>query len=104
MHLDTFNTVVTAILSAAAGWAAMSPRVRCGLLALLGLVLVALGFLGVFLMSVQGVADHSGTAAAHAMVHAGLLLCGAGYWRQFRRRGHQRRASDWIDPRDRGPV
>ena len=97
MNFDTFNTTVTAVLSAAAGWAAMDSRFKCGLLALLGLVLVSFGFLGVFLMGLQGNADHAGLAAAHAMVHAGLILIAAGYLRQFRKHGHKRRLSDWIE-------
>lgn len=104
MPFDLFNTGMAALLSAAAGLAVMHPQIRCGFLAHVGLVFVSLGFLAVFLMGLQGSADHDALAVAHAMVHVGLLLCGAGYWRQFRRRGHQRRASDWIDPRNRGPV
>lgn len=97
--LDLFNTTVSGMLAAAAGWAVMSPRVRCGLLAHLGLVLVSLGFFGVFLMGMQGYSYHSATAAAHAMVHVGLVMCALGYLQRARRRGHQRRVSDWVERR-----
>lgn len=102
MMIDLFNTAAAGVLSAVAAWAVMSPRVRCGLLAHVGLALISFGFFGVFLMSVQAYyTDHGALAAAHAFVHVGLVLCATGYFVRARRRGHQRRTSDWIDRRIR---
>lgn len=95
--LDVFNTIVSGLLAAAAAWAVMSPRVRCSLIALLGLALVSIGFFAVFLIGFQGYAFQEGVAAAHAIVHVGLVLCAIGYWQRARRHGHQRRASDWVE-------
>lgn len=99
MLLDWFNTAAAGLLALCAAWAVMSPHVRIGLLMHLGLVLVAVGFLGVFLVSLGTYAASSAVAAANAFVHAGLVLCAIGYVRRWRRRGHQRRASDRVEPR-----
>lgn len=100
--LDAFNTSISCVLALVTAWAAMSHRVRCGLIAHVGLALISFGFFGVFLMSVQAYyTDHGALAAAHAFVHVGLVLCATGYFVRARRRGHQRRTSDWIDRRIR---
>lgn len=95
--LDIFNASISGLLAAAATYAVMSPRVQCGMLAHIGLVLVSVGFFGLCLMGINGPAYHSATASAHAMVYVGLLLCALGYLQRARRRGHQRRVSDWIE-------
>lgn len=97
--LEWFNTTAAGVLAFGAGWAVMSDKVKIGLLMHLGLVLVAIGFLGVFLVSLGSYAASSAVAWANAFVHAGLVLCAIGYVRRWRRRGHQRRASDWVEPR-----
>lgn len=97
--LEVFNTAASGLLAGVAAWAVMSPRVRCGLLAHLGLVLVSVGFFGVFLMGMQGYSYLAALEAAHAMVHIGLVLCALGYLQRARRRGHQRRVSDWVERR-----
>lgn len=95
--IDMFNMVMSGLLASISGYAVMSQRVRCGLVAQLGLVLVSVGFLGVTLIALQAYAFHDALAAAHALVHAGLVLIAAEYILRARRRGHQRRASDWVE-------
>lgn len=97
--LDWFNTFAAAALSMGAGWAVMSTKVRIGLLMHIGLAMVAVGFLGVVLISLGTYSAGSAFAAANAFVYAGLVLCAIGYARRSRRRGHQRRASDWVERR-----
>jgi hypothetical protein len=97
--LDWFNTAAAGVLALIAGWAVMSDKVKVGLIMHLGLVLVAVGFLGVFLVALGPYAYPSGIAAANALVHAGLVLCAIGYAQRALRRGHQRRASDWVERR-----
>lgn len=97
--IDWFNTTAAGALALGSGWVVMSPRVRIGLLMHLGLVLVAIGFLGVFLVRLGPYAATNAISAANAFVHAGLVLCAIGYVCRARRRGHQRRASDWVDRR-----
>jgi len=92
--LDTFNTAMSLLLSLLSGWAIMSQRVRDGIVIKIGLALISLGF-----MAVVFLADESHRAqqlaAAHAMVHLGLLICAGGYL--FRaRKGKVRRLSDWV--------
>lgn len=95
MMIDLFNTAAAGVLSAVAAWAVMSPSVRCGLLAHVGLALISFGFFGVFLMGFQGYTFTGAIAAAHAFVHLGLVLCVIGYMRRSRRQP-RRRASDWM--------
>lgn len=97
--LEWFNTVAAGVLAAISGWAVMSPRVQLGLVMLVGMATVSLGFLALCLLGLQGYAYADGKAAASALVHAGLVLLAIGYWRRARRRGHQRRASDWVERR-----
>jgi heme A synthase len=97
--LDAFNTAAAGILSAMGAWAVMSPRVRCGLVAHLGLALISFGFFALFLMGLQPYSFQDANAAAEAFVHLGLVLCAIGYVQRARRRGHQRRASDWVERR-----
>lgn len=97
MMIDLFNTAAAGVLSAIAAWAVMSPRVRCGLLAHVGLALISFGFFGVFLMGFQGYTFTGAIAAAHAFVHLGLVLCAIGYAKRARQHGPRRRSSDWVD-------
>ena len=97
--IDMFNTSMSCLLAIISGYAVMSQRVRCGLLAHFGLVLVSLGFLGVTLMALQSYTLTSAIAAANALVHLGLVLIVVEYILRASRRGHQRRASDWMDLR-----
>lgn len=97
--LDWFNAAAAGVLACAAGWAVMSPHVRIGLLMHLGLVFVAVGFLGVFLIALDPLAYHAAVKAANAIVHVGLVLCAVGYLQRCHRRGPQRRASDWVERR-----
>ena len=97
--IDMFNMVMSGLLASVSGYAVMSQRVRCGLLAHFGLVLVSLGFLGVTLMALQSYTFASAIAAANALVHLGLVLIVVEYILRASRRGHQRRASDWMDLR-----
>lgn len=95
--LDMFNTAAAGTLSAIGAWAVMSPRVRCGLVALLGLALISFGFFVIFLLGLQPYTYQSAVAAAQAFVHVGLVLVVVGYLQRSRKRGHQRRASDWVE-------
>lgn len=96
--LDAFNTSISCVLALVTAWAAMSHRVRCGLIAHVGLALISFGFFGVFLMSVQAYyTDHGALAAAHAFVHIGLVLCAVGYAQRARKHGPRRRSSDWVE-------
>lgn len=97
MLIDAFNAAAYLILAAAASWAVMSPRVHLNLLLHIGLVLVATGFLGDFLIVLSPYPPERALACTSAVVHAGLLLCVLGYLRRQRcQRSHQRRASDWV--------
>lgn len=96
---DVLNTLMAGALSAIAGWIAMSPRFRTGLTIHIGLVMVSLGFLALCLSGMQTFAFRSGLAAANALINLGLVVCAIGYAWRARRRGHQRRASDWVDRR-----
>lgn len=95
--LDLFNTVSSGILAAGAGWAVMSPRVRVNLVMHVGLVLIAIGFLGLVLISLNPSTYQSATSAASAIVHIGLVLCAVGYAKRARQHGPRRRSSDWVD-------
>lgn len=97
--LEIFNTSAAGVLAVVAAWAVMSQRVRCGLIAHLGLASISCGFFAVFLMGLQPYTYVQGLAAAQAFVHLGLVLCAIGYGQRWRRRGHQRRVSDWVERR-----
>jgi hypothetical protein len=97
--LDLFNTFAAGMLATVSAWAVMSPRVRCGLIAHIGLVMISVGFFGVFLMGFETYIYAAAMAAAQAFVHVGLVLCAIGYAQRTRRRGQQRRVSDWVERR-----
>lgn len=97
--LHVFNTCAAAVLAVASCWAVMSPRVTCGLVAHVGLALVSFGFFSVFLLGLQPYTYVQALSAAQAFVHLGLVLCAVGYAQRWRRRGHQRRVSDWVERR-----
>lgn len=97
--LDLFNVAASGVLAFVSGWAVMSTRVRCGLLMHAGLVCMALGFMGVFLISIGPYAYAAAVSAANAFVHGGLVLCALGYLQTTRKRGHRRRVSDWVERR-----
>lgn len=103
--LELFNATVALTLSVAAGWAAMSPRVRVNLLIHVGLIFIALGFFSTFLLVFDTFTYISAVIAANAIVHIGLLLCAVGYYRLTKRTGAPcRRISDWMsldDPSER---
>jgi CHASE2 domain-containing sensor protein len=95
--LELFNTCAALVLSLIAGWAAMSNRTRTNLAVHVGLVLIALGFLGAFLMAFGPFTYVSAISASNAIVHFGLVLCAIGYLqRAFRKGTPCRRSSDWM--------
>lgn len=99
--IETFNTIMSLALSLATTWAIMSHRVRDGIVIKAGLICVALGLFAAALIAL----DHGAAeplAAAHALVHLGLLVCALGYLlrrRQHKQRGARglHRLSDWVD-------
>ena len=97
--IENFNTLMSMLLATITGWAIMSHRVRDGVVVKLGLILVALGFIGAALVSIDG-GDHNSLASAHALVFVGLLVCALGYLlrkRRHKQRGGLHRLSDWVD-------
>lgn len=97
------NALVSAALCAASGYAVVSPRVRDGILAKLGLVAISIGFgvSAVVLMASPGCDGAATIGRAHMMVHVGLLIVAAAWWiRVKRHRRVLRRASDWMDLED----
>lgn len=98
--IETFNALAGLVLSAATGWAVMSPRVRDGIVIKIGLVCLSVGFAGIFFFHLSRPDGPHPLAAAQALVHLGVLICAAGY--VMRRRRHngvsRRRASDWVQP------
>lgn len=92
--LDNFNTAMSLLLSLLAGSAIMSKRVQDGIVIKIGLALISLGFMAVVFLALEPRRAQQ-LAAAHAMVHLGMLICAGGYL--FRsRRGKARRLSDWV--------
>lgn len=96
---DAFNTAAASVLCLFSSWIAMSPTFRTGLVIHIGLVMVSVGFLALCLLGLQSYAFGSGIAAANALINLGLVVCALGYAWRARRRGHQRRASDWVERR-----
>lgn len=97
--IENFNTLMSMVLAALAGWAVMSHRVRDGVVVKSGLILVAVGFIGAALVALDS-GDHNSLASAHALVYVGLLVCALGYLlrsRRHRTRRTSRRLSDWVD-------
>lgn len=94
--IETFNTIAAGILSAIAAWAAISPRVRCGIVAQFGLSLISIGFAGLCLMGLQLYTHRDAIAAAQAFVHVGLVLYASEFAHRALRNGPRRRASDWA--------
>ena len=91
--IEIFNAVMALLLSSVTGWAIMSHRVRDGIVVKIGLSFISVGFLGVFLASLEGGYDKS---FGHAMVYVGMLICAMGYlFRTRRKRSAQRRITDW---------
>lgn len=94
--MGAFNAIVTGLIALALVWAVMSPKIEDGLVIKLGLASMALGFMGVSVMSWL---DQWWTMPqALAAIHIGLILCGVGYWYRSKR-AHKplRRATDWAD-------
>ena len=99
--IDTINTIMSLALALLSGWAVMSQRVRDGVVIKAGLICIALGFGAASLVTLNA-SGPDALAAAHALVHIGLLICGVGYL--LRKRMHKRRGikglhrlSDWVD-------
>lgn len=99
------NALVSAVLCAASGYAVVSPRVRDGILAKIGLVAISIGFgvSAVALMASPGCDGAVTIGRAHMMVHVGLLVVAAAWCVRVRRhRRVLRRASDFVDREDVG--
>jgi len=97
--LETLNAVLSLLLSAFAGWAIMSRCVKDGVIIKVGLVLLSLGSLAEFFLTLDPGGLRALTAA-HVTVSLGLLICVAGYLlrtRHHKRRIRARRLSDWVD-------
>jgi VIT1/CCC1 family predicted Fe2+/Mn2+ transporter len=75
----------------------MSKRVHDGVIFKAGLICLSVGFLGAGLTYLENPDKHAEAIdAVHALIFAGLLICGFGYYLRTRR-GQSRRLSDWID-------
>lgn len=94
-----FNLAACVLLSLAALGAALSPRVRDGVVIKVGLGLMSLGFLGVAaaLAAANGF-DWVVAIRGLSMVNGGLLVVVAGIGLRWRRTGRVHRIDEWINP------
>jgi len=97
MWLEVFNTVMSLTLAIVLGMAIVSTRVRDGIVIKTGLMFMTFGFFGAA-MTILSDDPNDALAMGHAAVHIGLLICVLGYLlRTRRKKGEQRRISDWAD-------
>jgi hypothetical protein len=97
--LNTFNLVAALVMVCLCGWAIMDPKVKDGIVIKIGLMFIALAFVGFFALGLEPTRMEV-LEAAQALLHLGLIVCLIGY--VVRRRRHAqatRRASDWVDRR-----
>lgn len=95
--IDHFNAAMSLLLAAAIGWAILSHRVHDGVVVKFGLICLSLGFLGAFLIYLEGAHHHDQAMDnVHALIYIGLLICCFGYWLRTKE-GLNRRIKDWID-------
>lgn len=82
--LHSANAAACALIACALVAAVLSPRVRDGVVAKLGMIVMAFGFaaLGLLLSDGLDAADYTGVERALGLVHAGLLLAAVGFGRR----------------------
>ena len=94
------NGAASAFLAIAAAFAVLSPRVRDGVLAKLGLIAIAVGFgvAAVVLLADRGCEAAPSIGRAHLLVHVGVTVVVAAWvWRSRLHRQVRMRRSDWMD-------
>jgi RsiW-degrading membrane proteinase PrsW (M82 family) len=98
--IDSVNVLASAALAVLLGWAAMSPRVRDGVVIKAGLVLAALGFAATAwaVSYAQHCTDWVVVGRAQVLIHSGAMLIIVG-WVMRTRGGRRklRRTTDWSD-------
>lgn len=95
--MSVINLAACGLLSAAALWAVLSPRVQDGIIIKLGLGMLSLGFAAVG-MALAGDRPMVAVERALAFVHLGLLLVAAGIAIRWHRTGRVYRVDEWINP------
>lgn len=95
--MSVINLAACGLLSAAALWAVLSPRVQDGIIIKLGLGMLSLGFAAVGL-ALAGDRPLVAVERALAFVHLGLVVVAAGIGIRWRRAGRVYRIDEWITP------
>lgn len=95
--IELLNLIACGLLSTAAMWAVMSPRVRDGIVIKSGLILLSIGFaaVGAALAQERTVTE---IGRALSLVHAGLLTVVVGIFLRWKKTGRVYRIDEWINP------
>lgn len=95
--MSVINLAACGLLSAAALWAVLSPRVQDGIVIKLGLGMLSLGFAAVG-VALAGDRPLVAVERALAFVHLGLLVVAAGIGIRWHRSGRVYRIDEWVTP------
>lgn len=97
--LNAFNLLASLAMVVLCAWAIMDPKVKDGIVIKVGLMFIALAFVGFFALGLEPSRTQV-LDAAQGCLYVGLIICILGYLGRRRRNAQAiRRASDWVDDR-----